>query len=142
MRASKNNYRSWKILESQNGFKSIKPHLNFSYYLERNVKETEEDRLTELTDDPFEEILPLAKISLSFEEFAECVCHLPLHLLKRIFGRADFIQGNHQIQSLVSRNFCVPDIEIAATVSRNGNSLYLRYVYKSEKLVCSYTCCC
>ena len=104
-------------------------------------KKAEKILHTELNDEPFEVILPTTSLSLSFDDFAKRICHLPLYRLKRIFSRADFIRENHRIENLVSRNYCVPDVEFAATVSKKaGYSLRCTCnMFLSAKSICAHT---
>lgn len=57
---------------------------------------------------------------MDFVEFSKRSSQ-PIYLLKQIFNRADFIRSNYKIQVLFSGNYCVPDLEFAATVTNKGN---------------------
>ena len=46
---------------------------------------------------------------------------LPLYTLKHIWGSAELILCNYQIQELIGGNFCVPDVDFAYTVKPAAN---------------------
>ena len=59
------------------------------------------------------------KFSVAFGDVPDL--QLPLYTLKHIWGSAELILCNYQIQELVGGNLCVPDIDFAYTVQPGAN---------------------